>query len=235
MQRALRNGATDSHPNVLFVTGGRYQEDFFVNRGKNNLYILGDPKSRPVLVGSRINVDDVETGYFKNFELENTIINGSKFPTDRPVNVYITQVYQHDSTRDQNGISAPDYEGDSKYGIVKAPNTQTHWIWNFHGSQMGSPSNLRHQVYVHGRPAGYLNVNNIRVDGARGCSILKSTKYYNTRAQQPLERAAGPRQPSVGAARGQADRLRVRRRDGHLQQRVDRCLHAASERHARAA
>src|SRR4029078_1363758 len=124
MQRVLRNGATDAHPNVLFVTGGRYQEDFFVNRGKNNLYILGDPKSRPLLVGSRINVDDVETGYLKNFELENTIINGSKFPTDRHAKLYITQVYQHDSTRDQNGISAPDYEGDSKYGIVKPPNTQ---------------------------------------------------------------------------------------------------------------
>ena len=128
----------------------------------------------------------------------------SKFPTDRPVNVYITQVYQHDSTRDQNGIGAPDYEGDSKYGIVKAPNTQTHWIWNFHGSQMGSPSNLRHQVYMHGRPDGYLNVNNIRVDGARGCSILKSTKYYNTVRNSRLSALVDPAQPAMGL---RADKL----------------------------
>jgi len=168
MQRSLRVDATDAAPNVLLVTGGRYESDFYIGRGKRNLYILGEPGARPTLVSGGLNLDDVEIGYLKNFELVDAVIDGSKFPTDRPVNVYVTQVYQHDSTRELNGIGTPDYEGDSEYGIVKAPNTQTHWIWNFHGSQMGSPSNLRHQVYVHGRPAGYLNVNNIRVDGARG-------------------------------------------------------------------
>jgi hypothetical protein len=204
MQRSIRKGATDAHPNVLFVTGGRYRDDFFFARGKGNLYVLGDPKSRPVLAGGRINIDDVDVGYLKNFELVDTVIIGSKYPTDTPVNVYITQIYQHDSTRDQNGISAPDYEGDSKYGIVKAPNTQTHWIWNFHGVQMGSPSNLRHQVYMHGRPAGYMNVNNIRVDGARGCSILKSTKYYNIVRNSRLSALQDPAKPALGR---RADKL----------------------------
>jgi hypothetical protein len=198
MQKSLRKDAADADPNVLFVTGGRYEGRLYIARGKRNLYILGDPKSRPVLANGSINIDDVELGYFKNFELIDTTINGSKFPTDRPVNLYITQVYQHDSTRDQNGISAPDYEGDSKYGIVTAPNTQTHWIWNFHGSLMGAPSNLRHQIYMHGRPAGYLNVNNIRVDASRACSIVKSTKYYNVVRNSRLSALVDPDRPEIG-------------------------------------
>jgi hypothetical protein len=112
--------------------------------------------------------------------------------------VYITQVYQHDSIRDQNGISSPDYEGDSIYGIVKPPNTQTHWIWNFRGFRNGSPTNLRHQIYVHGRPAGYLNVNNIRVDGSRRCSIVKSTKYYNVVRNSRLSALEDPAHPLIG-------------------------------------
>jgi hypothetical protein len=204
MQRTLRSGATYDDPNVLLITGGHYSTDFYIGRHKNHLYIIGDPQSRPVLSGDSVNLYDVEVGYLKNFELVDTMIDGSAFPTDRPVNVYITQIYQHDSTRNLNGISAPDYEGDSKYGIVKAPNTQTHWIWNFHGTRMGSPSNLRHQIYMHGRPAGYLNINNIRVDGARACSIVKSTKYYNVVRNSLLSAVPDPAQPAVG---DRADKL----------------------------
>jgi hypothetical protein len=69
---------------------------------------------------------------------------------------------------------------------------------------MGSPGNLRHQVYVHGRPDGYLNVNNIRVDGARGCSILKSTKYYNVVRNSRLSALVDPAQPEIGP---RADKL----------------------------
>jgi len=198
MQRMLRKGASDADPNVLLVTGGRYEGTLYISRGKRNLYVIGDPRSRPVLANGRINVDDVEIGYFKNFELINFVVNGGRFPTDRPVNVYITQIYQHDSLRDQNGISAPDYEGDSIYGIVRPPNTQTHWIWNFRGFRNGSPTNLRHQIYVHGRPAGYLLVNNVRIDASRRCSIIKSTKYYNVVRNSRLSALEDPARPLVG-------------------------------------
>jgi hypothetical protein len=203
MQSTLRT-ASDDDPNVLLITGGRYAADFYIGRHKNHLYIIGDPESRPVLTGDSINLYDVEIGYLKNFELVDTMVDGSAFPTDRPVNVYITRIYQHDSTRNLNGIGAPDYEGDSRYGIVKAPNTQTHWIWNFHGTRMGSPSNLRHQIYMHGRPDGYLHINNIRVDGARACSIVKSTKYYNVVRNSLLSAVPDPAQPAVG---DRADKL----------------------------
>jgi hypothetical protein len=198
MQRQLQADATDAAPNVLLVTGGRYEGDFYIGRGKRNLYVVGDPDSTPTLVGGSINVDDVETGYLKNFELVDTVIDGSKYPTDRPVNLYVTRIYQHDSTRELNGIGTPDYEGDSPYGIVKAPNIQTHWIWNFHGAQMGGLGNLRHQFYMHGRPDGYLNINNIRVDASRNCSIIKSTKFFNRIRNSRLSALVDPDRPSVG-------------------------------------
>jgi hypothetical protein len=88
MQRSLRVDATDAAPNVLLVTGGRYESDFYIGRGKRNLYILGEPGARPTLVSGGLNLDDVEIGYLKNFELVDAVIDGSKFPTDRPVNVY---------------------------------------------------------------------------------------------------------------------------------------------------
>jgi hypothetical protein len=198
MQRNLRNDAPDAEPNVLLITGGRYATDFYIGPGKRNLYVIGEPRSRPTLVDGGINIDDVEIGYLKNFELIDTVIDASKFPTDRPVNVYYTRIYQHDSTREQNGISTPDYEGSSPYGIVKAPNTQTHWIWNFHGAQMGGLGNLRHQFYMHGRPDGYLNINNIRIDASRNCSIIKSTKYYNMVRNSRLSALVDPARPSVG-------------------------------------
>ena len=52
--------------------------------------------------------------------------------------------------------------------------------------------------------AGYLNVNNIRVDGARGCSILKSTKYYNVVRNSRLSALVDPEQPGMGR---RADKL----------------------------
>jgi hypothetical protein len=204
MQRAMRTDAGDSAPNVLLVTAGRYEGDFYIGRGKRNLYVIGEPGARPTLATGGINIDDVETGYLKNFELIDTVVDGSKFPTDRPVNVYVTQVYQHDSTRELNGFGTPDYEGDSEFGIVKAPNTQTHWIWNFHGAQMGGLGNLRHQFYMHGRPDGYLNINNIRVDASRNCSIIKSTKFFNRIRNSRLSALVDPSRPSVG---NRADKL----------------------------
>jgi hypothetical protein len=64
---------------------------------------------------------------------------------------------------------------------------------------MGSPSNLRHQIYMHGRPDGYLNINNIRIDGARACSIVKSTKYYNVVRNSRLSAVVDPAHPELGS------------------------------------
>jgi hypothetical protein len=63
---------------------------------------------------------------------------------------------------------------------------------------MGGLGNLRHQFYMHGRPDGYLNINNIRVDASRACSIIKSTKFFNRIRNSRLSALVDPSRPSVG-------------------------------------
>jgi hypothetical protein len=204
MQKSIVSGASYDSPNVLLVTQGTYSDDFYISNGKRNLYIIGEPGQRPKMIGGNLKLDDVETGYLKNLELQDTVVDSSKFPLDRPVNVYYTQIYQHDSTRELNGFGSPDYEGDSRYGIAKAPGIQKHWFWNFHGAQMGGLGNLRHQFYMHGRPDGHLIINNVRIDGSRNCSIVKSTKYFNSVRNSRLSALLDESRPAVGK---RADKL----------------------------
>ncbi len=107
MQRKLRGDAPYESPNVLLVTPGTYSEDFYLQRGLLNLYVIGEPGTRPVLAHDNLNLDGLETGYLKNLELHDTTVNTSLNLEDREVNLYVTQVYQHDSTRDANGFKAP--------------------------------------------------------------------------------------------------------------------------------
>ena len=173
MQRKLRGDAPYESPNVLIVTPGTYSEDFYLQRGLLNLYVIGEPGTRPVLAHDNLNLDGLETGYLKNLELNDTTVNTSLNLEDREVNLYVTQVYQHDSTRDANGFKAPP-------GSPNPEGSWRYWFWNFHGSQMGWQSNLRHQMYIEGRLDSRLLINNIRITGSKECSALKSTRTFVT-------------------------------------------------------
>ena len=79
MRRRMRAEAPYAEPNVLLVTPGRYSDDFYLTRNLLNLYILGEPGTRPVLVGGQLVFDALETGYLKNLELD-----GTGGPHERP-------------------------------------------------------------------------------------------------------------------------------------------------------
>jgi hypothetical protein len=171
MRRHMHQDASYAEPNVLIVTPGRYSEDLYLAKNLLNLYIIGEPGGRPVLAHDGINLDGLETAYLKNLELEDTTVHTSLNLADRITNVYVTRVYQHDSTRDDNGFKAspgsPDPNGGWRY-----------WFWNFHGSQMGWQSNLRHQMYIEGRLDSRLYINNIRITGSKECSAVKATRPF---------------------------------------------------------
>lgn len=171
MQRKLQSGADYAHPNVLIVTPGTYSEDFYLKRDLRNLYVIGEPGTRPVLAHDNINLDGLETGYLKNLELHDTTVNTALNIDDRAVNLYVTKVYQHDSTGDNNGFKASP-------GSPLPGGSWRYWFWNFHGSQMGWQSNLRHQMYIEGRLDSHLQVNNVRITGSKECSNIKSTRSF---------------------------------------------------------
>ena len=54
---------------MLIVTPGTYSEDFYLQRDLLNLYVIGEPGTRPVLAHDNVNLDGLETGYLKNLEL----------------------------------------------------------------------------------------------------------------------------------------------------------------------
>ncbi len=171
MRRRLRAEASYAEPNVLVVTPGRYTGDFYLTRNPLNLYILGEPGTRPVLVGDGLVLDALETGYLKNLELDATAVHTTVHLPDHDSNIYVTRVYQHDSTRDDNGFK-------TSPGRPYANVSWRYWLWNFHGSQMGWQSNLKHQMYIEGRLDSHLSINNIRVTGSKECSIVKSTRPF---------------------------------------------------------
>ena len=173
MQRDLRVAAPYGSPNVVIVTPGTYSEDFYLQRDLLNLYVIGEPGTRPVLAHDNLNLDGLGTGYLKNLELDDTTVNTGNNLDDRDVNLYITQVYQHDSTHDANGFKAP-------AGSPLPGASWRYWFWNFHGSQMGWQGNLRHQMYIEGRLDSRLLINNIRITGSKQCSGVKSTRSFVT-------------------------------------------------------
>ena len=173
MRRRIRAEAPYTEPNVLVVTPGRYSGDFYLTRDFLNLYIIGEPGTRPVLVGDWLVFDGLETAYLKNLELDGTGLTTAVIPPDRDSNIYITQVYQHDSPGDLNGFKTSPGRPD--------PNISwRYWFWNFHGSQMGWKSNLRHQMYIEGRLNSHLSINNIRITGTKECSAVKATRPFIT-------------------------------------------------------
>ena len=83
MQRGLKVDAPYESPNVLIVTPGTYSEDFYLQRGLLNLYVIGEPGTRPVLAHDNLNLDGLETGYLKNLELNDTTVNTGSNLEDR--------------------------------------------------------------------------------------------------------------------------------------------------------
>jgi hypothetical protein len=191
IRQRLQSDADYGTPNVLLLTSGTYSEDFYLPQDLRNLYVIGEPGSRPVLAHDSLNLDGLETGYLKNLELHDTEVYTSKSVVDRAVNLYVTQVYQHDSTRDANGFKAPP-------GSPLASGSWRYWFWNFHGSQMGWSSNLRHQMYIEGRLDSRLLINNIRITGSKQCSGVKSTRSFVSIRNSYLSAMLDERNPAAG-------------------------------------
>jgi hypothetical protein len=204
MQREMKPQAPYDQPNVLLITAGDYTDNYSTAGDKLNLYLLGEPGKRPIIRGDSLGLIKLQTAYLKNLELWDTIVDGGAYLTDRPVNVYVTKVYQHDSTREQSGFGSPAYEGDSRFGAVVPPGEWRHWVWNFHGSQMGGTGNTKHQFYLEGRPNTYALFNNIRVTGTRGCSAIKSTRWDIRVRNSYLSTLLDPTKPEIGR---RADKL----------------------------
>ncbi|RPH59625.1 MAG: hypothetical protein EHM89_10360, partial [Acidobacteria bacterium] len=171
MRRRLRPAAPYAEPNVLVVTPGQYSGNFYIQRELLNLYILGEPGSRPVLVGDELILDGLETAYLKNLELDGTTVHTSVNLRDHDSNVYVTRIHQHDSTGDGNGFKASPGQPDANI-------SWRYWFWNFRGSQMGWQSNLRHQMYIEGRLDSRLLINNVRITGTKECSAVKATRPF---------------------------------------------------------
>ena len=181
----------------------------------HNLYVIGEPGTRPVLAHDNINLDGLETGYLKNLELDDTTVNTALNFEDREVNLYVTQVYQHDSTHDANGFKAP-------AGSPLPGASWRYWFWNFHGSQMGWQSNLRHQMYIEGRLDSRLLINNIRITGSKQCSGVKSTRSFVTIRNSYLSGMLDEQNLDAGMRSDKVVDVASSARGRHLQQRPGR-------------
>jgi hypothetical protein len=215
MQRDLRVAAPYGSPNVVIVTPGTYSEDFYLQRDLLNLYVIGEPGTRPVLAHDNLNLDGLGTGYLKNLELDDTTVNTGNNLDDRDVNLYITQVYQHDSTHDANGFKAP-------AGSPLPGASWRYWFWNFHGSQMGWQGNLRHQMYIEGRLDSRLLINNIRITGSKQCSGVKSTRSFVTIRNSYLSGLLDEQNLDAGMRSDKVVDVASSGRGRHLQQRPGR-------------
>jgi hypothetical protein len=121
-------------PNVLIVTPGTYSEDFYLQRGLLNLYVIGEPGTRPVLAHDNLNLDGLETGYLKNLELNDTTVNtGSNLTIARSTS---TSRRSTSTTRRTTQTASRTPAGSPLPG-----GSWRYWFWNFHGSQMGWQSN----------------------------------------------------------------------------------------------
>ena len=63
-----------------------------------------------------------------------------------------------------------------------------YWFWNFHGSQMGWQSNLKHQMYIEGRLDSHLSINNIRDNRLEGMQHRQVNAPVRQHPQQLPER-----------------------------------------------
>jgi hypothetical protein len=160
-------GSSDAAPLVVFFTPGTYGgQDWYISTRRFS-YILGDPNTRPTLLGDAVSGSQKEMFYVANLTMRDSQIAYTGGLSGATNTLIVRSVYQCCESTDQNGIVNPN----------KTSNIDQHNIF-WHASEsrsMGSPGNTTHPGYLETRPKSYLDVNNLRMLGSRGSSGIKMT------------------------------------------------------------
>lgn len=164
-RKKFKGGSADGAPLVLFITPGRYSGDFYLGT-RNYVYVLGDPASRPELVGDDLALNKPALWQIRGLRLTGTRIGSATAHAGLPTEVVISNVSQCCESADRNGIVNPNTRTDQPW----------RWrIWSFESTGMGSPGNTVHAAYLEGRPDSRLEITNTRWLGSRGSSSVKTT------------------------------------------------------------
>lgn len=132
------------------------------------------------------------TTYVKNLVLENTPVGSNQLNLGAPQRITYWKLISRDFVKDVNGMGTPSYEGAAGPALV-GPASLTFSMVNMLLSASGGTA-LKHPIYAHGRPNGFLNVNNLNIEGGRGSSGLKSTVYKNRIRNTHVQVSKDPKQ-----------------------------------------
>jgi hypothetical protein len=187
----------DTDPNVLLILGGSYQAttdgvtnygDLRYKSGIRYIYTIGDPRSRPAILGNSISSQSsgnksMRVAYWKNLEFNDYSIQEGSYENTlqdiAPKLSYYCNLYMHESTRSgSTAISTDNREG--KSGVwVWDQNPVKSYIWKLDTIRNGGLDG-DHQMYMEGRPRSYLQLNLCRLRGGRRNNTCKSTRYYKS-------------------------------------------------------
>ena len=162
-------GASDAAPLVLFVTPGTYAgQDFYLGgTSRRYLYVLGDPASRPVLLGDTIGSQQSVLHYFANLDLRNTNLSVGQPPDGVDAAATFRNITQCCETGQDNGIVNSNRS--------TRENTWSVYVHNFETVGMGGTGNTTHSFYIEGRPNSLFDLNNVLIRGSRNSSAIKTT------------------------------------------------------------
>ena len=193
-------GSSDVAPLVVYITPGTYGgQDWYIGT-RRFTYVLGDPGTRPTLMGDHLAGGRKEMFYVANLSMRDSHIAHSGALPGYPNTMIVRSVYQCCETRDRNGIVNP--------------NTGTgtnQWAVYWHASEsksMGGAGNTTHPAYVEGRPNSIFDVNNVRILGSRGSSGVKTTvnelnvRHSLVQVAESLEEIANGKCVHPGASTG---------------------------------
>lgn len=158
-------GSSYSAPLVVFITSGRYQQDWFLG-SKRFVYVLGNHASRPVLVGDRLTVQAMELFQARNLNFETSRLGNTAPRTDVASHMIVSNVRQCCENGANDGIVNP-------HGRTLQPWKIT--LWSYESVGMGDRGNTKHAVYLEGRPLSTLEIINTRWMGSQGSSSVKTT------------------------------------------------------------
>lgn len=162
-------------------------------------YLLGEPGGHPKLTGMDargggvLQVPGYRVSVVRNLNLEAmvTATGGGGWLTGVPNRKYwsnLTAQRTNGMIRDRwpdktsinddvFGSDSPEGDTTDSYvrrGVPKAPNDWRSWFWNNRFYRTGG-SSLKHTIYLHGRPDGWLIYNNNRHNGGNQSSAIKAT------------------------------------------------------------